>query len=96
MKQVCEVIFRAVCLGFSACMLVLSLLTSIRAAAVRDSAARLRREIEALETENAVLRARYESSISLEEIERYATEILGMQRCTAGQVVYIETKDMGA
>lgn len=89
-KSVSEVLFRAVCLCFSAVMIVLSLLTSIQLAAVNDEAARLEREVEALKTENEILSAEYQNSLSLEEIERYATQVLGMQRQTPRQIIYIE------
>ena len=74
----------------AAVMLVLSLLCSIRLAAVNDRAAKLMKEIEALETENTVLTARAEERLSLEELERYAGEVLGLQRCTPGQIVVVE------
>ena len=91
MKETNEILFRAICLLFSALLLVLSLLCSIRLAAVNDSAARLEREKTRREEENAVLRAAYESSVSLEAIEEYAVDTLGMQRCMPGQIVWIET-----
>lgn len=90
MKHVNELLFRAVCMSAAAVMLVLSLLCSIRLAAVNDRAAKLMKEIEALETENTVLTARAEERLSLEELERYAGEVLGLQRCTPGQIVVVE------
>ena len=93
MKQVNEILFRAVCLCAAALMLVMSLLCSIRVTAVNDRATRLERENAALETEIAVLTARAESRLSLEELERYAAEKLGMQRCGPGQIILIETPD---
>lgn len=72
-------------------MLVMSLLCSIRVTAVNDRAARLERENAALEAEIAVQTARAESRLSLEELERYAVEKLGMQRCSPGQIILIET-----
>lgn len=93
MKQVNEILFRAVCLCAAALLLVISLLCSIRVTAVNDRAARLERENAALEAEIAVLAARAESSLSLEELERYAVEKLGMQRLSPGQVILIETPE---
>lgn len=89
MKNVNESLFHAICFCFSALLLVMSLLGSIRLAAANDRNVRLERQIRALQEENAVLRQRYESSISLEEVERYATEVLGMQRCTPAQIIYL-------
>lgn len=89
-KRVSELLFRAVGFLFSAVLLVLSLLTSIKLAAVNDTAAKLETQVSQLKSENQVLRAQYENSISLEEIETYATQVLGMQRCSPGQIIYIE------
>lgn len=89
-KNICENSFRAIGFCFSAVLIVLSLLTSIRLAAVNDRAARLEKEVEQLKTANEILRAEYDNSLSLEEIERYATDELGMQRCTPAQITYIE------
>ncbi len=93
MKQINEILFRAVCLCAAALLLVISLLCSIRVTAVNDRAARLERENAALEAEIAVLAARAESRLSLEELERYAVEKLGMQRLSPGQVILIETPE---
>ena len=93
MKQINEILFRAVCLCAAALLLVISLLCSIRVTAVNDKAARLERENAALEAEIAVLAARAESRLSLEELERYAVEKLGMQRLSPGQVILIETPE---
>ncbi len=89
-KTIDEHLFRAVCIFFSAVMIVFSLLASIKLAAVNDEAARLEKEAEELETENEILTARYESSVTLQEIEDYAVNKLGMQRLTPGQIYYIE------
>ncbi len=89
MKETVEKLFLAICFGFSALLLVLSLLCSIRLAAENDRVLRLQREAETLREENAALLARYESSVSLEQIEQYARRVLGMQSCSAEQVVYI-------
>ena len=90
MKEICESFFRAIGFCFSAALLILSLLTSIKLAAVNDTAARLEKEVARLKNENEILRAEYENSLSLEEIERYAIEELGMQRCSPNQIIYVE------
>ena len=96
MKKIRETLFRAVVFCFSAVMIVLSLLTSIKLAAVNDKAAKLQKQIDTLKTENEILRAEVENSISLEEIERYATHVLGMQRRSPGQILYIELPEEAA
>ena len=90
MKEICEALFRAIGFCFSAALIILSLLTSIKLAAVNDTAAELERSVSKLHNENEILRAAYENSISLEEIERYAIEELGMQRCSPSQIIYVE------
>ncbi|MEA5151833.1 MAG: hypothetical protein VB039_04425 [Oscillospiraceae bacterium] len=93
MKQLNETLFTAVTLCFSALLLVMTLLTGIKLAAVNDAAARLEQETARLRTQNGILEAEYENSLSLEEIERYAEEVLGMQRCTPEQMIYIQMED---
>lgn len=89
-KQLNETLFRAVGMCFSALLIVLALLTNIKTAAVNDEAAQLRQETEALKAENELLRAEYDNSISLEELEAYASGELGMQPCSPSQVYYID------
>lgn len=90
MRRVSESLFRAVCLGFSAILLVLFLLTGIDLAAEREKQTRLLRETEELAAENERLRAQTEERLSLEAVERYAREELGMQPISAGQLVYLD------
>ena len=75
---------------FSALLLVLSLLTAVRLSAAGDRADALERACRQLQTENAALAARLESSLSLEEIERCAVEVYGMQPGSTAQKVYLE------
>jgi len=91
MKKVYETIFCVICFCFSAAMLVLSLLGSVRLAAARDEEEALRRAVAQQRSDNAAAYAAYESRINLEEIERYASEVLGMQHCSPGQIQYIES-----
>ena len=90
MRQINEILFRAVCLCAAVLMLLMSLLCSIRVAAVNERAAKLERENAALTEEIAMLTARSESRLSLEELERFASEKLGMQRLTPGQIIMME------
>ena len=84
-----ENLFRAICLCFSVLLLVLSLLWDIRLAALNDLAAGKKRETAELRLENERLRARCEERLSLAEIERYATQELGMQYLSADQIVLV-------
>ncbi len=87
MKDVNELLFRALCMAAAAVMLFVSLLCAIRLTAVNDRCAKLMRENEELAAEVAVLTARAEERLSLEELERLAVEELGLQRCTPGQII---------
>ena len=84
------ILFRAICIGFSLVLLVSALLGSIRLAALNEELTGLEKSLKTLKEENRVLQARVESSLSLEELERRATEELGMQRLSPGQIIYID------
>lgn len=88
-KHINEVLFRAVALLFSAALLVLSLLNNISLAACSEDAAGLTKEIKELREENRLMRAELECSLSLEEIERYAREELGMENCSPEDIIYL-------
>ena len=84
------ILFRAICIGLSLLLLVSALLGSIRLAALNEELTGLEKSLKTLKEENRVLQARVESSLSLEELERRATEELGMQRLSPGQIIYID------
>ena len=84
------ILFRVICIGFSLVLLVSALLGSIRLAALNEELTGLEKSLKTLKEENRVLQARVESSLSLEERERRATEELGMQRLSPGQIIYID------
>ena len=90
MKKIYPVLFVAVVFSFSAIMLIFSLLCSIRLSALNDSVNKLAQRIETVETENERLLAEYESLASIEALERYALDQLGMQHPTAIQIEYLE------
>ncbi len=72
---------------FSALLLVFSLLNSISLAAASEKLSAREKEIESLEVENRCLRAECENRISLEDIESYAEDVLGMRRCSPEQII---------
>ena len=88
MNRVSSIMFCVICAAFSAVMLVMTLFGQIELARASDAIAQMQAQAQQLEEENGVLRARYENSISLEEIERYATQRLGMKTPGAGQIIY--------
>ena len=90
MAKMNGILFRAICIGFSLLLLVSALLGSIRLAALNEELTGLEKSLKTLKEENRVLQARVESSLSLEELERRATEELGMQRLSPGQIIYID------
>lgn len=90
MKKIYPVFFVAVVFSFSAVMLIFSLLCSIKLSALNDSVNKLSSLIAETETETEHLVAEYESILSIEELEYYAVEKLGMQHATAIQIEYLE------
>ena len=92
-KRNTELFFNAVAVLFSALLLVMSLLCAVETAEVNDQAAALEKENERLKTENQILQTRLDNSLSLEELETYALEELGMQRPAPGQIRTIEITD---
>ena len=79
---------------FSAVIVVLSLLASAKLAEVEDRSEKLKKETALLEQRNRLLQAQCENLVSIEDLERYAIEQLGMQRLSPGQVFYLETDDV--
>ena len=90
MKKISASLFLAIILMFSAFLAVLSLFSSIKLASLGDEAVRLTREAETLRVENELLATKVEAAASLEYLERYAIDVLGMQHCTPDQIVYID------
>ena len=78
----------------SAVIVVLSLLASAKLAEVEDRSEKLTKETALLEQRNRLLQSQCENLVSIEELERYAIEQLGMQRLSPGQVFYLETDDV--
>lgn len=81
-------------LALSAVILVLSLLASARLTEIDDRTETLSDEIILLERRNSILQAQYESLISMEELECYAVEVLGMQRLSPWQIFYLDVDDV--
>lgn len=94
MKNIYPVFFAAVVFPFSAIMLILSLLCSIKLSAVNDSISKLDTQCSELMVENEQLTAEYENMAAIDKLEKYAVEVLGMQHCMASQIEYIEMEDM--
>ena len=69
-KKTSALFFNTIAALFSAVLLVLSLLCAVETAAVNDRAAALKKENERLKTENQILQARLDNSLSIAELER--------------------------
>lgn len=76
---------------FAAMLLVLLLMSHIRLTALSDAAAASQTRLSELSEQQNKLQARYEQAFTLSEVERYATQELGMQKPRAGQITYLET-----
>lgn len=89
-KQTANLVFRLILLLFSGALAVATLLTGIDLTAESDRITACRSELQALEQENGELRAAAACAVSLEELEDYARNELGMQPCEAGQIEVID------
>lgn len=85
-----ELLFRLICLGATAALLVLTLLGAVELAVLNDRAAELSEQCRSLAEENRRLLAQCENSVSLEQIEDYAIRVLGMQHASPGQILYLD------
>ena len=89
-KQLSEQLFRAVCLGFSAILLVMALFGQIRLVKTESRMESLENAIADAENERAVLQIRLNEALPLEELERRAVQELGMRHPEPGQIVTTE------
>ena len=89
-KQLSEQLFRAVCLGFSAILLVMALFGQIRLVKTESRIASLEKAIVDAEDERVVLQIRLNEALPLEELERRAVQELGMRHPEPGQIVTID------
>ena len=89
-KQLSEQLFRAVCLGFSALLLVMALFGQIRLVKTESRIESLEKAIVDAEDERVVLQIRLNEALPLEELERRAVQELGMRHPEPGQIVTTE------
>ena len=83
-------LFRVVCITFSAALLVLALFSQIRTLRTESRIETLEKAIADAENERVLLRIKTDSALNLEELERRAVLGLGMRRPEPGQVRVIE------
>lgn len=76
--------------ALAALLLVTLLMAHIRMTALSDAAAASQTYLAELTEQQHKLQARYEQTFSLSEVERRATQELGMQKPRDGQIVYLD------
>ena len=92
-KQLSEQLFRAVCLGFSALLLVMALFGQIRLVKTESRIESLENAIADAENERVVLQIRLNEALPLEELERRAVQKLGMRHPEPGQIVTMDYQE---
>lgn len=90
MKRVSALAFRVICLGFSALLLVMTLFTHIRLVRTQSRISELEEAIMRAENEHIQLLIKTASALDLSELERRATQELGMRHPEPGQIVETE------
>lgn len=83
-------IISVVLLLFSALAVVLSLLAAARITELSDRSEKLQKEIHEIKQENVLLQSGYDNEVSLDYLEQYAKSVLGMQRISPDQIIYLE------
>ena len=85
-----EISFRVICLGFSAALLIMTLLTHIQIVRTQSRIGDLEERMKRVENEQIVLQIQTASALDLSELERRAVQELGMRRPEPGQIMEIE------
>lgn len=89
-RSVADKLFRAVCLGFSAFLLLMSLICNVGIMWTQARIDELQSGMDLARRESEILSVRFENRISLSELEERATKELGMHRPGAGQIIIID------
>ena len=76
--------------GLAAVLLVFSLMAQIQLAQISDDTVKLQSKLSEMKLAETRLLISYESAFNLTEIERYAINVLGMQKPRVDQLFYIE------
>ena len=83
-------LFRVVCVAFSAVLLVMALFAQIRTVRTETRIGELEKALADAENEKIMLEIKTDSALSLEELERRAVTELGMRRPEPGQLRVID------
>lgn len=89
-KNLTEISFRVICLGFSALLLVMTLFTHIQLVRTQSRIGELEESITRAENEHIQLQIKTTSALDLSELERRAVRELGMRHPEPGQIIEIE------
>ena len=89
-RRLSDLLFRVVCVLFSAALLVLALFSQIRTVRAETRIEALEKALADAENEKILLQIKTDSALSLEELERRAVTELGMRRPEPGQLRVIE------
>lgn len=90
-KKTSSIAFRMICILFSTVLALMTLRCGVELTVQSERIDRLQQEEKTLLEENERLRVRLSCSIDLEELEKYAVQVLGMQPCQGGQVHVIHS-----
>ena len=89
MKKIRDTVFNILSILFSVALIVLCLLNHTELTRLKSKTEKLEHDAQLLCTENRILEAEIQYSLSIHELERRARE-LGMQSCSPGQIIYID------
>ena len=87
-SAVSRLLFRAVCIVFSAALLMLTLISNVKLMAAESRCTELEEQIRLAECETEILKVRIENRISLQELEDIAVNQLGMHRPGTDQLYF--------
>lgn len=88
-ERLAALLFRVVCLSFSALLLVLTLFCHIRLVRAENEIADLNKAVADAGNERILLEIRRDRSLRLDELERRAVQELGMRHPEPGQITAI-------
>lgn len=83
-------LFRIICLSFSALLLVMSLWQQIRLTSCEKEIESLQQSVSVERDRQVQLELRLSTQLTLDELESYAVQVLGMQHPAPDQIVYLD------
>ena len=92
-ERLSDCLFRMVCLGFSAALLVLTLFSQIQLVRTESRIGELEKALDKAENESVLLKVQSCEALSLAELEKRALE-MGMRHPEPGQIIDINDNDI--